>query len=359
MRWESPPSAEFEPAEAKAFLDFVDPEDDGGEGFGLGEGFAEAGLTFADEFLVEDAGVHAEERHAPGAGDNLGTEAFSAALDAEEEDSARRGETEFFCSLGEAATPLVEPFLEVGEASDVFGGDVGGEGFEAAGSAETVSLGVHDAAEVVDVEDIVVVDGSGDEASCFGGCQPAEHLDELVHLAVAEFDTDLCHSAIGGLAEGGLDDLFHFLFVGPADIVGYGEPERVGRQAMRVDKDKRPESGIGGEVEVAEGSGDSGVGAEWADVFEEVDDGVGGILDVSEGGHNGARLDQFAPGGGRSGDESFGDGPFGEGAIHLGRDIADDLDSPGFVGGLDGDDGVFCTDEEFEFVGGHFFRLEA
>ena len=47
------------------------------------------------------------------------------------------------------------------------------------------------------------------------------------------------------------------------------------------------------------------------------------------------------------------------GAIHLGRDIADDLDSPGFVGGLDGDDGVFCTDEEFEFVGGHFFRLEA
>ena len=138
-----------------------------------------------------------------------------------------------------------------------------------------------DAVEVVGVEDVVAVDGGSDKPAGLGGRQPAEHLDELVHLSIGELHCDFGHAAIGGHTEGILDDLLHLLFIGPADVEGNRQASRVRTERAGVDEDQGPEAGIGGKIQIAEKAGDLGVGAERRNIFEQIDDGVGRVAYVA------------------------------------------------------------------------------
>ena len=63
-------------------FDFVNPENDGGHFLREFEALAEFLFAFADEFVVESAGIEASEFETPFAGDSFCGEAFAAALHA-------------------------------------------------------------------------------------------------------------------------------------------------------------------------------------------------------------------------------------------------------------------------------------
>ena len=85
-----------------------------------------------------------------------------------------------------------------------------------------------------------------------------------------------------------------------------------------------------------------------AEILEQVDGRIGGLLDIAQRRRHLARLDQRLGRRRRRGQQPLGHRPFRQRQSHLLGDLADQRGGPRLVGRLHRDDGVAGLDEQFE-----------
>ncbi len=234
----------------EAFFDFVDPENDGGHGFGLVEGVAEAAFGLANVAIEEDAGVEAEEGATPGGGDGLGGEAFAGALDAEHKDAAGGGDAEVDGGGGEGVLALGKPGFEGAEAADFGDIDGGFDIFEEAVAGEEAAFFGEDVVEVGDVELVVADDDVGDDFAGLACGEALEVAEDGVGILAGEVDLDL--GALLLDADDFGDEAFEFRFVGKGELEGGGDGLDDGGEFGVVDEDDVAVGGGGGSDKFAE-----------------------------------------------------------------------------------------------------------
>src|SRR5205085_4619691 len=113
-------------------------------------------LGLADELVVEAAGVELDQRELPGARDVLRRERLPAALHADQQDTAGRGQVELRRARGTGQLRAVEPAAQAGEAAEL-GRVVGGrEVLEQALFLQDAGLELDDAGDVRALQDAVL-----------------------------------------------------------------------------------------------------------------------------------------------------------------------------------------------------------
>jgi len=175
----------------EGLIDFVDPKNGWGDGFGDGNGAADVFLRRADEAAEHSAHVKAQERELPLVGDGFGAEAFAAALDAEHEDALWRRQTEFAGLGSEGDGAFVEPVFQDGEAADMFEIFAGGVVFEQAAFTNDLLLFGEDFVDVIAGEALFFDDDLGENIFRFAESEAKRGLQEPVAAAIVQFDFDL------------------------------------------------------------------------------------------------------------------------------------------------------------------------
>ena len=142
-------------------VNFIHPQDCRGDRFGHGDGAADIFLGRTDQAPKHPAHVETQQRQLPLRRHGLGAQTFAAALHAEHQNAARRGQAELACLDCERRRALVQPVLEHGKPADVSKAFVGGVIFQQAALADNLLFLVQHVIHVVTAEAVVADDDLG------------------------------------------------------------------------------------------------------------------------------------------------------------------------------------------------------
>lgn len=186
----------------ESFVDLIDPKDGRGDGFGDLNGAADVVLGRTDEAAEHFSDIKAKEGHLPEAGDSFGGEAFAAAVDANEENAARRGEAELAGGGREGEGASLEPGLESGESAHVGKGFGGVVVFEESVFVDELAFFLKDVGDFVAGKAFLADEDTGEYVFRFVESKSAGSLQKAFAAEIVEVDfhlletTDVIHDFI-------------------------------------------------------------------------------------------------------------------------------------------------------------------
>ena len=125
--------------------------------------------------------------------------------------------------------PQVEPALQVPQAADLVGRDVGNDRFQAAGGGQAGPLGLDQPGQIGPIQDVVLIDDFGDDADDLLARQAAQGLHGQFQFRLAQVRFHLVQAALLDLLISLAEDGEDFLLVGPADFKRQAQPAHLDR----------------------------------------------------------------------------------------------------------------------------------